>query len=118
MRPERRPDAPQVCGSNGQTYRDSCTLMMAQCKDSKLKMLYEGPCATPKPTTQAPVNNNKPWCGTTAGGDKVARRELLSCRPDAPKVCGSDGKTYANSCTLMMAQCEDPKLTLVKEGAC
>ena len=169
-----RQDAPQVCGSDGVTYPNSCGLLMAQCKKPELKQVREGPCKpyvtpqptpklTPKlvvdscedlglcnkstkptvtpsptprliidscedmgkcprspiPTTVRPTPTTappKPWCPNS--GAKQASRKLLRCRSDAPKVCGSDGVTYQNSCALLMAQCSKPNLKQVCEGAC
>lgn len=45
------------------------------------------------------------------------------CSAGCPKillpVCGSDGKTYANSCLLKLAACQQHKsITIVRQGKC
>ncbi|KAJ8036067.1 Agrin [Holothuria leucospilota] len=83
-----------VCGSDGETYSNSCELEKQKCwsGDSTLK---EVPC-----------------------GVQGKKRCSEKCTTDYNPVCGSDKVTYINQCEFWKAQCQDPTLILIGHGEC
>lgn len=58
----RLPRKLQVCGSDGNTYRDECELLTAKCRDHPdLEVMYQGKC---KSTWGARALPTHPFCGT------------------------------------------------------
>lgn len=86
-----------VCGSDGRTYGNSCELKSLACKARKsVTIVHNGECrkATPKTCNRL-------------------------CRRNWQPVCGTDGKTYGNSCELQSAAClAKSALTIAKNGPC
>jgi len=83
-------DFSPVCGSDGETYSNTCFLEMERCKHPNLKMVQVGEC--------------------------VACPEI--CPYNYEPVCGSNGETYSNKCFLEIEQCKHPSLKMVQEGIC
>ncbi|XP_045622219.2 four-domain proteases inhibitor [Procambarus clarkii] len=86
-----------VCGTNGQTYPSACILEIHSClsPEKNLKVDYEGKCR---------------------GDNECPSACILQFDP----VCGTDGKTYSNSCFLDIEACNNPELNLkiAKNGQC
>lgn len=90
-----------VCGNNGLTYPNPCVLMFNACfyASQGIRMRHKGACV---------LDQNR------------------RIRPPCPKfctriyepVCGSDGRTYANSCRLESVTCRDPFVVKEKDGVC
>ncbi|CAH1794117.1 unnamed protein product [Owenia fusiformis] len=99
-----------VCGSDGKTYGNQCAFDIAQCNAANLGQtltkLGDGECVSIV-STQAP---DRPDCNKTV------------CSQQYEPVCGSDGRTYSNQCTLEVAQCEAKRvgseLTKIGDGEC
>ena len=53
-----------VCGSNGLTYRDTCSLYDADCKsETEITVAYERECEK-RPCAACVIINSSPVCGT------------------------------------------------------
>ena len=87
-----------VCGSDGKTYGNECELRNAKCSNSNLHVMHVGECKTEDPYR----------CG-------------LVCDIAMPgTVCGSNGKTYSESCKIHLENCLNPGLNISEEckGEC
>ena len=100
------PSKHAVCGSDNKTYPSFCFFRVARChakqNGANLTVLYKGECGKPK-TKKA---ENCP----------VARQ----CDNREDPICGSDRKTYRNTCLFVVAKCQakrqNKKLTIKKKG--
>ncbi|KAK9392036.1 agrin [Crotalus adamanteus] len=87
-----------VCGSDGKDYRSECHLNRHACdKQENIFKKLDGPCDPCKNTH----NDMNRVCRVNP---RSRRAELLprpeSCPPKKEPVCGDDGMTYENECTL------------------
>ncbi|KAJ0174480.1 hypothetical protein K1T71_009588 [Dendrolimus kikuchii] len=84
-----------VCGSDGRTYPNQCSMNCARSSLPSLEIRHTGECKASAPEISS-----------------------CACSRDMKPVCGSDGNTYNNICLLNCATASNRGLTLRHEGPC
>jgi hypothetical protein len=104
--PPSSPNDRAVCGANGKTYGSSCLLFRASCQSEHagkgaIRGLFIGPCEVTTPFPSPSLSGST--CNVTVCpiDDSVASIH--------PPVCGTDGKTYRDTCELENASCVSTK---------
>ncbi|XP_065174876.1 agrin-like isoform X2 [Sycon ciliatum] len=129
-----------TCGTDGKTYRNRCIMKQERCRrHSHIDVASDGACPTQAPSpptitttlivdaaTTRPATN--PCTLVTCSADKKCIVDgagqatctcKTSCSHGAANVCGSDGETYLNECTLRAMACvQNRNITVVKHGSC
>ncbi|KAF0684840.1 Aste57867_23185 [Aphanomyces stellatus] len=97
-----------VCGTDGKTYDNECFMNMIACrKNIHVTVDYHDECdgRTKK------VAHSRPHDATS--------KCVVGCHEIFQPVCGSDGHTYENECTLHRDAClKNVKITVVRQGDC
>ena len=103
-----------VCGSNNVTYRNECILKKIAC-EQKLDIVVRGRGECPSPSSNEDDKKvSKQGEQDMTGDDKCK----IACPRHLSPVCGSNGQTYGNECTLKVAHCEDNSIIKVRSGRC
>ncbi|XP_066947215.1 serine protease inhibitor dipetalogastin-like [Macrobrachium rosenbergii] len=100
-----------VCGNNGQTYQNECVFSNAACTIPTLRKASDGACELEKIHT-----NNFLDCPSVNPGSRPDCN--FGCGANYDPVCGNDGKTYGNQCTLDLAACKNPSIKKVQWRVC
>ncbi|KOB64228.1 Brasiliensin [Operophtera brumata] len=90
-------DYKPVCGNDGTTYPNRCSMMCTRSSNPTIDFAYDGQCSDEV---------------------KVVSIPLCTCTDDLNEVCGSDGTTYANDCLLNCATANDNTLSIAHAGKC
>ncbi|XP_066597691.1 agrin-like isoform X2 [Prorops nasuta] len=104
-----------VCGTDGVDYPSLCDLNRIACtKGANITVAFQGKC-----DPCAGVECVEPEICQLDGNRQPGCRCGEQCGLDFSPVCGSDGKTYSNECSLRQEACR-AKLPLRKiyDGAC
>ncbi|XP_071945465.1 agrin-like isoform X3 [Antedon mediterranea] len=111
-----------VCGSDGITYFSECTLLRHSCIESKLiRKVSDGPCSE---EFGNPCDNKNcefgAECMLTQDGSAAKCVCPQDCDlSDHSVVCGSDGTSYSNECSLTLSGCVQKKsIEVVYKGEC
>ena len=104
-----------ICGSDGKTYESLCNLICSNCEYAKdVNVKYPGYCNNYQPTsTETPIirTTEYPIKHTIEEKRKLVRKCKRICKscsksnPSIDPVCGTDGITHPNICSLRCDSC-------------
>ncbi|XP_062500515.1 agrin-like [Corticium candelabrum] len=109
------PQGYTVCGSDGSTYDNPCEMQVEACmRREMITVIHAGPC----------INCNKTSDCSDYGDCDLKTHRCWCIRPCPPannstRICGSDGKTYPNTCQMEITSCQQHRLvTVAHQGPC
>ncbi|KAL9971714.1 hypothetical protein ACROYT_G017916 [Oculina patagonica] len=97
-----------VCGTDGETYINECLMKLDACEKKKeVSVSFKGECRGRRHSEC----NVKP--------SVLSGRCDIVCTGDYNPVCGTDGETYSNECTMISEACEKKKdISVSYKGEC
>lgn len=87
-----------VCGTNQQTFANECSLNCAKKSNGQLKIEYNGVCRNVLPVP--------------------APNDVCICTLEYTPICGSDNRTYGNTCEFECEQRKNPNISVKYDGKC
>ena len=95
-----------VCGSNGETYNNTCLLKLESClKNTNIQVDYEGDCSNSVELELNPAatTTEDPWLDEGSSYEELWPATETDCSlkcdgVERDPVCGDDGITYDNLC--------------------
>ncbi|XP_067139294.1 agrin-like isoform X3 [Centruroides vittatus] len=104
-----------VCGTDGKDYPNVCELRRTACREMRnVQVKFQGKC-DPCEGVECPASQ---VCQLDENRNPICRCNAI-CSPDFRPVCGSDGKTYTNECSLRVEACKSRRsLRIIYTGEC
>ncbi|XP_067139289.1 agrin-like isoform X1 [Centruroides vittatus] len=104
-----------VCGTDGKDYPNVCELRRTACREMRnVQVKFQGRC-DPCEGVECPASQ---VCQLDENRNPICRCNAI-CSPDFRPVCGSDGKTYTNECSLRVEACKSRRsLRIIYTGEC